>query len=754
MKQVLQNFRSGELSVQEVPPPVLMPGGVLVRTAFSLISAGTERTTIETAKSSLVAKAMSRPDLVSQVVDTLRREGIASTYRKVKSRLNQVKALGYSASGVVVAAGRGVDEFRAGDRVACAGAGFASHAETNFVPANLCARVPDEVSLDDACYTTVGAIALHGIRQSDARVGEVVAVIGLGLAGQLTVQLLKAAGCRVVGFDPDPEACKMALLSGADESCSNADEAIDRCRHLSEGRGADCILITAGSKSNQPVEMAAQLARDRARVVVVGLVGMDLPRHLYYEKEIELRISRSYGPGRYDPQYEEKGIDYPIGYVRWTEKRNMEAFLGLVAQGKVRPAILTTHRFPIDQAPEAYDVIIGKRVDRGGSQRPGEPDTGDPGNDGPAAGYKAGYRCGVVLAYSEAPGLLSTRVVNTGIRKRAEGKIGIGFIGAGNFARGVQLPIIARLDDVKLTGVASATGVSGKNTAEQFGFGYSTSDYREILDDPETHCVFVATRHDSHAEIAAQSLRHGKSVFVEKPLAITEEGLREVLDCASASAGQLFVGYNRRFSPLAVEIKKRLAGRTGSMSVVYRVNAGHLAADHWSYDPERGGGRVVGEVCHFVDFVQFLTDSMPLRVSAEGVSIGPASLDDSCAISLRMADGSIASISYYASGNQSVPKERVEIYCDGSVATIDDFREGEYNSSGKSAKLGGGRQDKGHGVEVAAFLEVTAGKSESPFTLQSLAATTLATFAINDSVRTSEPRPIDIDALFKARFPE
>src|SRR5215831_4592669 len=368
MKQVLQNFRSGELSVQEVAPPVLRPGGVLVRTSFSLISAGTERSTVETARHSLVGKAISRPDLVNQVIDTLKREGLASAYQKVRSRLNQVKPLGYSTSGVVVAAAEGAEEFRVGDRVACAGAGFASHAEANFVPVNLCARVPDEVSLDDACYTTVGAIALHGIRQSDARVGEVVAVIGLGLVGQLTVQLLKAAGCLVVGFDPDPEAGRMATLCGADVTSNLPDDAVEKCRELSGGRGADCILITAGTKSNQPVELAARLARDRARVVVVGLVGMELPRHLYYEKELEVRISRSYGPGRYDPQYEEKGIDYPIGYVRWTEKRNMESFIGLVAEDKVRPDILTTHRFPIDQAPEAYDVIIGKRADRGGSQ--------------------------------------------------------------------------------------------------------------------------------------------------------------------------------------------------------------------------------------------------------------------------------------------------------------------------------------------------------------------------------------------------
>src|SRR5262245_3368889 len=505
MKQVLQNFRSGELSVQEVPPPVLMPGGVLVRTAFSLISAGTERSTIETAKSSLIGKALNRPDLVSQVVDTLKREGIASTYRKVKSRLNQVKPLGYSASGIVLAAGRGAAECRAGDRVACAGAGFASHAETNFVPANLCAKIPEGVTLEAACYTTVGTIALHGIRQSEARVGEVAAVIGLGLVGQLTVQLLKAAGCLVVGFDPDEDAGRTARLSGADRTSANPEEAVEGCRALSSGRGADCILITAGTKSNQPVELAARLARDRARVVVVGLVGMDLPRHLYYEKEIELRISRSYGPGRYDPQYEEKGIDYPIGYVRWTEKRNMESFLGLVAEGKVRPETLTTHRFAIEQAAAAYDVIMGKfREDRdpdGGRLGSSEPQVAKP-NAIEASLPGPAHRCGVVLVYPGDAAVPESRVINASAKKSTPGDVGIGFIGAGNFARGVLLPIVARSSKVKLTGVASATGLSGKNTAEQFGFGYSTSDYTEILDDPATTCAFVATRHDTHAAIA------------------------------------------------------------------------------------------------------------------------------------------------------------------------------------------------------------------------------------------------------------
>jgi len=360
MKQVIQNNRTGELKVEDLPAPALRAGGVLVQTAYSLISSGTERTTVETAQSSLLGKARSRPDLVKQVYDTFRREGLRSTYNKVKSRLNEVKALGYSAAGIVIQADRSVEELQAGDRVACAGAGYASHAEVIFVPANLCCKVPESASLEAASYTTIGAIALQGLRQAEVSLGEVTVVIGLGLVGQLTVQLLKAAGCRVIGIDINPAACELATLSGADGVAGDEASAQALCNFLTQGRGADCILITASTKSNQPVELAAALARDRARVVIVGLVGLDLPRRVFYSKELDLRLSRSYGPGRYDPSYEEKGIDYPIGYVRWTERRNMDAFLRLVAEGKINTDILTTHRFGVSDAPRAYDLILNR----------------------------------------------------------------------------------------------------------------------------------------------------------------------------------------------------------------------------------------------------------------------------------------------------------------------------------------------------------------------------------------------------------
>lgn len=721
MKQVVQNYRTGQLKVEDLAPPALKPGGVLVHTACSLISAGTEKTSVETAQSSLIGKARNRPDLVRQVFETFKREGLSSTYEKVKARLSQMKALGYSASGEVVAVGAEATEFRVGDRVACAGGGYASHAEVIFVPRNLCCKLPEGVSYEAASYTTVGAIALQGIRQADPRLGEAVVVLGLGLVGQLTVQLLKAAGCRVLGVDITQAPCDLALRSGADLVAADSAAARAACDALTDGRGADCILITAATRSSEPVELAAELARDRARIVVVGLVGMDVPRHSFFAKELELRLSRSYGPGRYDPDYEEKGSDYPIGYVRWTERRNMEAFLQLVSDGKVDTGLLTTQRFKVADAADAYHLILS------GGER----------------------YCGVVLEYPSgththsAPKPARTAVV-------APDELGVTFIGAGNFARGVLLPIIKKSPRVRLLGVGASTGLSARSTADQFGFSYSTTDYQDLLDDEKSQVVFIATRHDSHAQLAAEALRRGKDVFVEKPLAITEQGLRDVVAAARDSNSVLTVGYNRRFSPLAKEIKSRFADRKGPMTVVYRVNAGQLPPDHWTHDAAEGGGRIIGEACHFIDFVQHLTGSLPERVSAAGVprSTAGRGVDDSTVISMSMVDGSIASIVYAAGGDSSLGKERVEIFCDGNAATIEDFKSGSVIINGRKTQLGGSTQDKGHGAEIAAFFDAVRRRAEAPIDLESLAATTLASFAAIESARNGTAIRVDLSSVF------
>lgn len=702
MKQIVQNYRTGELAIRDVPDPVLRRGGVLVRTAFSLISAGTEKNTIRTAQSSLLGKARGRPDLVRQVFDTFKREGFRATYEKVTARLNQVKGLGYSSAGTVIEVGANAPEFRVGDRVACAGGGYASHAEVNYVPRNLCVKVPQNVSLDVACYTTLGAIALQGIRQSAAVLGEAVAVIGLGLVGQLTVQLLKASGCTVLGIDIDPRACELARKSGADAT-TIVQDAGSTCDSLTGGRGADKIIVTASSRSSDPLVLAAELARDRATIVVVGLVGMDVPRSLFYEKELELKLSRSYGPGRYDSQYEEKGADYPIGYVRWTENRNMAAFLQLASERKIDPALLTSHRFGVERAKDAYDLILA------GSER----------------------CCGVLLEYPDSERPRAAGIHPVPKAKLPAGKIGASFIGAGNFGRGVLLPILKRHPKVKLLGVAAGSGISAQNTAAQFGFEYAAAGVREIVDDPRTDVLFIATRHDSHAELASEALRAGKSVFVEKPLAIDESGLREIIAAHKQAGGLLMAGFNRRFSPVAIDLKSRLAALARPMTISYRINAGRLPPEHWTLNPEEGGGRIIGEVCHFVDFVQFLTGALPVHACAERAarSVASEGVDDSAVLMLSMSDGSVSSIVYAAAGDASIPKERIEVFCGGAYGLIDDFRDGRFVRNGSAEKLGGAIQDKGHAGEIDAFVQAIAEGGAGPIPFESMIATTLACLA-------------------------
>ncbi|MEN3335955.1 MAG: hypothetical protein V7641_5320, partial [Blastocatellia bacterium] len=482
----------------------------------------------------------------------------------------------------------------------------------------------------------------------------------------------------------------------------------------------DSILITAGTKSSEPSTLAGELARDRARIIVVGLVGMDVPRHIFFNKELELRLSRSYGPGRYDPEYEVKGNDYPIGYVRWTEKRNLEAFLRLVAEGRVNTELLTTHRFDVANADAAYELILNRKE----------------------------RCCGVVLQYPEGDKpSVAARVA--GAAGLASDELGVSFIGAGNFARGVLLPIIKRADKVKLITVATATGLSAKNTGAQFGFANATTDYQEILGDSDSPVVFIATRHDSHASLAAEALRRGKAVFVEKPLATSEEGLREVVRAARETDGLLMVGFNRRFAPLACEIKAKYAARSGPMTIIYRVNAGQVPPEHWTHDQSEGGGRIIGEACHFVDFVSFLTDARPARVSAVAVPKTQRAgyVDDSTVVSLGMTDGSIASIIYTASGDPTVPKEQVEIFCERRVASLDDFKSGAFIAGRKRTKLGGGAQDKGHAAEIAAFFDAVRGGAAAAISLESLAATTLATFAIVESAKSGTAVAVDINAV-------
>lgn len=714
MKQVSQHYRTGELALKDLPPPALRDGGVIVATRASLLSAGTEKAVTDLARASLAGKALARPDLVRQVRDKIKREGLFTTIDKVRTKLDMPIALGYSCAGRVIEVGRNVEGFKVGDRIACGGAGYATHAEFNFVPKNLCAPIPDGVDDEDAAFVTVGAIALQGVRQASPTLGERVVVIGLGLLGLLTVQLLKANGCRVLGHDPVAAKCDLARTLGADVVCSaSLDEATET---FTEGRGADAVIVTASTKSDEPVNTAAAIARMKGRIVLVGLVGMNLSRDPFYRKELDVRLSMSYGPGRYDPDYEERGRDYPFAYVRWTEQRNMAAFLELIQDGRVTPKRLISHRFDFAAAEHAYALLSGK-----------EP------------------YVGIILRYPEDAEFDAARRIE--IRSPARRKQlapvrgSIGFIGAGNFAKSVLLPHLRKVPGCRFTGVATSTGLSSAAVAEKFGFAYATTDYRQILDDPDTDTVFIATRHDSHASLAVEALRVGKNVFVEKPLAVNREQLAAVAAAASASMGLLMVGFNRRFSPMIRRAQEVIGARTAPLVISYRVNAGRVPADSWLVG-EEGGGRIIGEACHFIDTMQALVGADPVAIHA----IAAKNYPDAVSIQISFADGSIGALIYTSLGDPSFPKEAIEIFTAGRVITINDFRSAAFIVDGKTSTMRLLRQDKGFDEEIRRFIAAVRSDSDAPIPLAALVATTEATFAATESVasRTKVNLPVPV----------
>jgi predicted dehydrogenase/threonine dehydrogenase-like Zn-dependent dehydrogenase len=737
MKQLLQDARTGELSVAEVPAPQLLPGCVLVRVSASLVSAGTERASAEFAGKNLLAKAKARPDLVRDVLTKMRRDGLASTVQTVRSRLDQPQSIGYSSAGEVIAVGDGVADINVGDRVACAGAGYAVHAEFACVPRMLMAKIPKragtelEVSDEEAAFGTVGAICLHGIRTAEVALGDTVAVIGLGLLGQITVQLLKAAGCRIFGMDLLRQRADLAVGSGAEAVSTSAPEFGHLCFQKSNGRGVDSVLITAETRSSEPVNLAAELARDRAIVVAVGTVGMDLQRKLYYEKELDFRISRSYGPGRYDAAYEQKGRDYPIGQVRWTETRNLEAFLQFIADGKLNLPSLITHRFPIEQAPRAYDLIMG--------------DAG-----GPFLAALITY----AGAESSSASNLVEKIPMRGVAS-ASGSIGLGVLGAGSFAQNTLLPALKEIPGISWIGVCNATGPRSQSAAEKFGFSYCSNSEVELFEDPTIRALLIATRHNLHARQTLAALRAGKAVFCEKPLCLNEGELTELVCVSAKEDAPLFmVGFNRRFAPMAVQLKQFLSQNHEPLAIHYRVNAGYIPADHWVNDPEQGGGRILGEVCHFVDFLCFLADACPIEVQAKAVgNPGQYSMDNLVA-SLKFGNGTLGTISYLANGDKAASKERVEVFGGGSVAILEDFRRLELVRNGRKqitrARWG---QDKGHKAEMQAFVDALQGKSP-PIPLEQIVGSTLATLRLQNSCQTGQPLKVELSEFVTSALQE
>jgi predicted dehydrogenase/threonine dehydrogenase-like Zn-dependent dehydrogenase len=711
MKQLLQNVKNGKSTIEEVPVPIPLEGQALVKTEASLVSAGTERMVVEFAEKSLVGKARSRPDLVKQVVDKARREGLVNTAQAAFNRLDQPVALGYSSAGTIVALGKNMQGFKVGQRVACAGAGYAVHAEYNVVPKNLLTPLPKNVDFESAAFTTLGSIALHGFRLAEPQIGENVAIIGMGLLGLLVGQIATAAGCNVLGIDVDPD--RIALASSLGLRGVVRPEALDSSAAFTANRGFDVILICADTKSNDPVELAGAIARDRARVVATGAVGLTFPRKAYYEKEISFTNSRSYGPGRYDLNYEEQGNDYPLGYVRWTEGRNFEAVIDLMAKGQLQVKPLITHRFDISEATQAYEVITGKKKEKFLSVLLTYPAKSDWQPESNAVHF---------------PLLKSIKPVS----------LKLGVIGAGLFANSVMLPSLQKTGAIEFVGIASSGGLHAQHSGKKFGFQYATSDDDQILNDPNINTVAILTRHDTHAELVLKALKAGKHVFVEKPLAINSAQLSAIgKQLKAGSQSLLTVGFNRRFAPMAQQLKSLVSRFPEPKYIHYRVNAGPIPLNHWTQNPEIGGGRIVGEGCHFVDFITFLVGAVPDSVSAYALPDHGKYREDNVSMRFTFPDGSIGIVDYLANGDKSFPKERVEVFSGGQIAVLEDFASLQMVKDGKKKEVKTA-QNKGWVDEWKFFAECIREGSGPPIPYDQLIGVTRSTFAAVESIRKQE----------------
>jgi predicted dehydrogenase/threonine dehydrogenase-like Zn-dependent dehydrogenase len=726
MKQIGQNYKSGELAVLDVPAPACRPGGVLVQSLFSLISTGTEMMKVSEAKMSMVGKARARPDQVRKVLDTVAQQGALETYKKVMNRLDSYTPLGYSLCGVVTEVGRGAEEFRVGQLVAAAGNEYALHAEYNWVPVNLCAAVPRGVSPEHAAFSTVGAIAMHGVRRAETQLGDTACVIGLGLIGQLVVRLLVASGVRVIGLDVIEERCRLAEQAGAALCAAPTDEGMAAIQasldEISAGRGADHIFLAAGGSSNAPVETAARLARDRARVVDIGKTRLDLPWSAYYDKELDVRFSRSYGPGRYDDRYELEGIDYPAGYVRWTERRNLECFLDLLARKEIEVSTLVSGVFPLDNASTVYaDLSSGA--------------------------LKA---VGVLLEYpapaADAPSKAATSMVRAGLagaaampRRAGDGRLAIGFIGAGNYASGTLLPRLVGLPNAHLAHVATTRSLSAVNAQRRFGFTTASTSAGAVLEDEALDAIFIVTRHHTHADLVCRALRTGKAVFVEKPLALTREELDRIIEViADTGNDRLMVGFNRRFAPLLTQLKSQFGPMSSTAVTRYLVSAGPLADDSWYRNDALEGSRFTGEGGHFIDTLSWWAGSLPEQVYAVS---GPEK--DDVQVTVRFENGSNGVITYATGGNVRFPKETFDAAASGSSARLDNFRKATvWSGRGHHTMRTRGGQDKGQRAELVQFVKAVLASRPMPIPLESLVAVTKATIAVGESLASGRPEQI------------
>jgi len=718
MKQVSQNYKTGAIRLEDTNAPAIRSGGVLVRTHYSAVSAGTEGMKVKEGKMSYLGKARARPDQVKKVFNTLRQQGLVATYQKVMNKLDKLTPLGYSLSGEVIAVGSGAEEFHVGQRVACGGAGYANHAEVNFVPKNLVVPVPDSVLMKHAAYATVGAIAMQGFRQAEVQLGETVCVVGLGLLGQILVQILQAAGVRVIGVDIVDSRCELALKCGATAAMGPDDPGLRNViGRMTDGHGADTVFITAGGSSNGPLELAVEIARDRARIVDIGKTKLDLPWNDCYMKELDMRFSRSYGPGRYDPHYEEQGIDYPIGYVRWTERRNMASFLDLVADGRVQLDPIITSVRSFDAAEHVYQELADGKGD--------------------SLGTVFEYALGEVQQ-KHLPVIAAASV--RAARSPANGIVRLGVIGAGNYASTMLLPHLKDNRDVILDSVATATGLSGQDAMRKFGFKQATTNYKELLESSDIDAVIIATRHSSHAKMVVEALRAGKTVYVEKPLALNLEEMKLIREAIVESGNdRLMVGFNRRFAPAVEEVAARFRNAHTPLTVLYRVHAGQLESGSWYID-QKEGSRFVGEGGHFIDTISFITGSRPVSIYAQSLRPVKQTADDleNLAIVVHFENGSVGNILYLTQGGPKTPKEYLEVFGGGLTAQVHNYESVIYYEADRTTK-NRWRVNKGQNEEMRTYVEWVKTASRAPISLTELMDSTFATLAVIESLRVVAP---------------
>ena len=717
MKQVAQNLKKGTITLEELPVPACKSGGLLVKTHYSAISVGTETMKLKNADMSYLQMAKAKPEQVKEVLNTLAQQGPIATYRKVMNKLDSLSPLGYSLAGEVIEIGKNVENFKIGDLVSCGGAGYANHAEINFIPKNLCAKIPGNVDLKEASLTTIASISMQGLRQANVQIGENVAVIGLGLLGQILIQLIKANGCNPFGIDIDTEKCAMAEKNGAIYTSISSKLNPEEILSMTNGYGCDAVIITTGTQSNEPIILAGKIARDKARIIDIGITKMDLPWELYYHKELDFRFSRSYGPGRYDPGYEEGGNDYPVGYVRWTEQRNMESIIKLLELKKIDLSKLITHEFNFLEAEDAYSSI----------------------KDG-----KEKY-LGVILKYdtSKEHKIKKIELSKTLVKPDT---ISLGVIGAGNYPSTMLFPYLTGRKDVKLTGICTATGINAKSKAEKFKFDYATTDYHSLIQDEKINTVLIATRHNQHAQMIIDAIKNKKNVYVEKPLAINIDELKEINKNYQKSNINIMVGYNRRYAPSIQYIKKQLKP-SSTYSVYYQVNAGYIPKDNWYQSPEQGG-RIIGEACHFIDTLQFLLESDPVSVYAESTPTQDMPEQDNIFITLKFKNGSTAVIAYLADGDKKYSKEKIIITGFRMNIEFDNFKKIKIWKNGKTTEKKYIIIDKGQKNEMITFIN-SFKEGKCPINYNSLLINTLTTIQAIKSLKTKTKIDLSLSDISK-----